>query len=473
MESCDIAIEKLNASYIRVHADPGIECEISEQFTFMVPGYQWSPKYQFGTWDGKIKLFNRKTKILPAGLIDKLRKFASNHNYTIDIPDEYSDYPFSIREFESFAESLNLPFPLREHQAKATIHAIRKKRATLVSATNSGKSMIIYLLTQFYDCKTLIIVPTIALTSQMESDFRDYGSKSSVHKITGGVDKNTRKLVTISTYQSLAKLPQEYFEQYDLVICDEVHTATSASITTIMNKCINADYRFGLTGTLQDSKCSELQIEGMFGNILNVISAKTLMDKGYSVSLKIKAIVLKYTKAVKKNVGKSYQEEVEFLVTNEKRNKFIVNLALSLKGNTMILFRYVDKHGKPLYDLLNNAESDKLIHYASGETNGDLREEIRLSLEKESNSIIVASAGIFSTGSNFKNLHNIILLFGGKSKIKILQSIGRGLRVHESKDCLTAYDIADDLYFSMKHLKERLSMYIKEQFNYKIYEVAV
>jgi superfamily II DNA or RNA helicase len=168
-----------------------------------------------------------------------------------------------------------------------------------------------------------------------------------------------------------------------------------------------------------------------------------------------------------------YQAEMDWLVRNDARNRFIKNLALSLKGNTLILFQYVDKHGKVLHDMLKGDN----VHFVHGGVDGGEREEIRHIVEQSSSSIIVASYGTFSTGVNIRNLHNIIFASPSKSKIRILQSIGRGLRKAESKDIATLYDISDDLIwkskknFTIQHFAERVKNYNEEKFDYKIYKV--
>jgi len=169
---------------------------------------------------------------------------------------------------------------------------------------------------------------------------------------------------------------------------------------------------------------------------------------------------------------------MDFIVRHEKRNNFITNLALDLDGNSLVLFQYVEKHGKPLYDLIKNkAHSKRKVFYVSGETGVDVREEIRRITEGEKNAIIVASLGTFSTGINIRNLHNIIFASPSKSQIKILQSIGRGLRRSEDGRTTRLYDLADDLSwkarknYTLTHAGERIKIYTREKFNYKIYEI--
>jgi hypothetical protein len=351
----------------------------------------------------------------------------------------------------------------------------------MLSPTASGKSFIIYLITRYYAKRTLIIVPTTSLVSQLASDFADYGFKSDkyVHRIYAGQDKQTDKPITISTWQSIYKLPKEYFEQFDVVIGDEAHLFKAKSLTSIMSKLCSCPYRFGFTGTLDGTQTHKLVLEGLFGAVRKVISTADLIDQKHLSQFKIKAIVLSYPDEVRKLISKmDYQAEIDYLVRLEQRNKFIRNLALSLEGNTLLLFQFVDKHGKLLYDNLKK-ETSLPVYYVSGKVEGEEREEIRKIVETESKSIIVASYGTFSTGVNIRNLHNIIFSSPSKSKIRNLQSIGRVLRKSESKDSATLYDIADDMNWKNKknytllHFMERIRIYNEEKFEYKIYNVSI
>jgi superfamily II DNA or RNA helicase len=218
----------------------------------------------------------------------------------------------------------------------------------------------------------------------------------------------------------------------------------------------------------------------VFGAVKRVTTTSELIDKKLLANFNIKAIILSYSPEERQLVSKkNYQEELDYIVRNPKRNKFIKNLALSLEGNTLILFQFVEKHGMPLYDLIKSAAGDRNIYYVSGKTETKDREFIRKIVETDTNAIIVASSGVFSTGINVKNLHNIIFSSPSKSRIKNLQSIGRALRVSDTKDAATLYDIADDLTHKSKqnitieHFKERIKIYTSEKFPYKIYTIGL
>ena len=382
----------------------------------------------------------------------------------------------------AIAKKLKLPFEPRDYQLQAFAHGVRNSRAMLLSPTASGKSLIIYLLSRYYNKRTLIIVPTVSLVKQMIGDFQSYGYNDDIHGITAGVDKETNCMYTVSTWQSIYKMPRKWFEQFDCVIGDEAHLFKAKSLTSIMTKLVKCPDRFGFTGTLDGTLTHKLVLEGLFGAVEKVTTTSELIDQGTLADFKVKCIVLQYPDDVKRIHAKDkYSEEVDFLVRNEARNRFIRNLALSLKGNTLILYQFVDKHGKILHQEISNrvkkSIDDRPVHFVSGNVGGDERESIRHIVEKQTDAIIIASFGTFSTGINIKRLHNIIFASPSKSRIRVMQSIGRGLRKGNNKESATLFDIADNLSyksrtnFTLEHFAERLKMYNDEHFEYTMYKV--
>jgi len=477
MES--VYVEKINETNARVKADAGILQEMSEYFTFTVPGAKFMPAVRNRIWDGKIRLLNSMTGIIYAGLTQHIQKFCKDREYKCDLADSFADEEFSIKEAEDFIQTLNLPFPVRDYQLDAFVHAVRSKRAVLLSPTASGKSLIIYLLVRYYNARTLIIVPTVSLVLQLASDFASYGHNvpDDIHTISAGVDKHSDARITISTWQSIYKLPKEYFGSFDVAIGDEAHLFKAKSLTSILEKLTDCGYRFGFTGTLDGSQTHKLVLEGLFGAVRKVTTTAELMEQKHVADFKIKALVLKYPDEIKKQLkGATYQDEIDFIVRNEARNKFIKNLTLSLNGNILILYNYVEKHGKVLYDMIS---PERDCHFVHGGVDGEERENIRALIETSNNSVIVASYGTFSTGINIKNLHNVIFASPSKSRVRNLQSIGRGLRMSETKSSATLYDIADDLSWKSKqnhtlsHFIERVKIYDEEKFSYKIYTVGL
>jgi len=475
-----IEIERLDETYNKITCDPGIGFELSEYFTFEVPGAKFMPSVRNKVWDGKIRLYNVMSCLLYAGLNKYVEEFASKRNYQIIYKSDFSADEFSVKEAKEFIKTLNLPekYIPRDYQLEAFIHAVRNRRSLLLSPTASGKSFIIYLITRYYHARTLIIVPTTSLVSQLASDFSDYGFVSDryVHRIFAGQDKQTDKPITISTWQSIYKLPKKYFEQFDVVIGDEAHLFKAKSLTSIMSKLSNCRYRFGFTGTLDGAQTNQIVLEGLFGPVRKVTTTAELIDQKHLTKFEIKAIILKYPDEIRKQVSKfDYQAELDYLVRNDARNKFIMNLTLSLSGNTLLLFQFVEKHGKVLYDMIKDC--GRAVYFVHGGVDGEDREQIRKFLETQQDAIIIASVGTFSTGVNIPSLRNIISASPSKSKIRNLQSIGRVLRKSAGKDGATLYDIADDMTwknkqnFTILHFMARVSIYNEEKFDYRIYPV--
>ena len=473
-----IEIESFDQTYNKITCDPGIGFELNEYFTFEVPGAKFMPAVRNKVWDGKIRLFNVMSCLLYAGLNKYVEEFAKSRNYTVIYKSDFSADEFSLKEANEFIDSLKIPekFERRDYQIDAFTYAIRNRRALMLSPTASGKSFIIYLITRYYAKRTLIIVPTTSLVSQLASDFSDYGLLSDkwVHRIYAGQDKQTDKPITISTWQSIYKLDKKYFEQFDVVIGDEAHLFKAKSLTSIMSKLNSCRYRFGFTGTLDDTQTHKLVLEGLFGPVRKVISTAELINQKHLTKFEIKAIILKYPDELRKLTSKfDYQTELDYLVRNGARNRFIMNLTLSLKGNTLLMFQFVEKHGKILYDMLKDC--GRPVFFVHGGVDGEDREQIRKLLETEENAIVVASVGTFSTGVNIPSLRNIISASPSKSKIRNLQSIGRVLRKSAGKDGATLYDIADDLTwktrknFTLMHFVARMAIYNEEKFDYKIY----
>ena len=495
-----ITISKKNHAFLHVEADPGILNELVDFFAFRPEGYQFVPSYKNKMWDGFVRLFSARDKQLYSGLFRYLEEFANaeGRDYRLVVTQNASyGLPATTQEIDiGYISSLKLTsrgneIAPRDYQLKAVNHALTHKQAVLLSPTASGKSFIIYLLIQWYlrnhNKSILVIVPTTSLVSQMYGDFADYSefddsfNKDMMHTIQAGAEKKTKAKVVISTWQSIYKMHGQWFEKFGMVVGDEAHTFKAKSLTTIMGKCREAEFRFGTTGTLDGSNVNKLVLEGLFGPVYHVTSNKELIDGGQLAQFSINALVLKYSEETRKSFGKkNYQEEIEWLVLNEQRNNLIANLALDLDGNTLILFNFVEKHGKPLHRLIESkAHAKRKVFYVSGETKSDHREDIRKITETQKNAIIVASLGTFSTGINIRNLHNIIFASPSKSQVKVLQSIGRGLRKSDDGRDTVLYDIVDDLShksrknYALSHAINRLEIYSKEKFTFKIHEVPM
>ena len=489
----DIEVESIDEVRYYIKTDKAIKQELRDYFSFMVPGAQYMPMFKKRIWDGKIRLFEMLSSTLPRGLKTYLQKFAEDRHYTISIKESSNPLCVSKDQLLDFYKTLKVSVKkqavdMHPHQSQAIDHALNNHRCVIISPTGSGKSLIIYVLLRYLqsvlksDRKILILVPTVGLVNQMDSDFFDYSKadtswscKKYVHKISAGAEKMVDKQIIVSTWQSIYKLPKTWFDQFDAVIFDECHQAKAESINMIGQKLAKAWFRIGTTGTLDQAQAHRLGIEGILGPAVQFIQTKNLMNKGLLATLGIDCILLKYSEQEKQSLNKQrYPDELKWIVANEKRNEFIKNLALSTKGNTLILFNYVEIHGKPLHDVIQASRGDRPIYFISGKTEADTRERIRKVVDKESNAILVASFGTTSTGINIVNIDNIIFASPTKSIIRLLQSIGRGLRVSAKKKTLKVFDIVDDLCYKSyknhvyRHFEERLKIYKKEKFDYKI-----
>jgi len=494
----DIVVKQLDDVNLLVNCDKGITREISERFSYLVPGYQFMPKYRNGFWDGRIRLFNHNDRTLPVGLLNELKKFAKFEDYTVDISNVYHAVnPVSPKQIKYFINNLDIrskgtKIEPHDYQMFAVYAAIKNKRRLLLSPTSSGKSLMIYLICRMLkhitNKKTLIIVPNVGLVHQLAGDFQDYSShdewdaESHCHLIMSGKAKNADRDIYISTWQSIYKMPMAYWKQFGAVLCDETHLATAASISSIMNKLLVCPYRIGLTGTLEDAKASEMQLIGLFGDVSKIISTKDLMDRGSVAQLKIKAIQLMYSEEYSRACrGLKYQDEVDWLITNPDRQEFIAKMAVAQKKNTLLLY---DRHiqGDDLLARIQAlvAESDdpdRPVYQIKGSVKGAERERIRQLMETHTNAILLGTYATISTGFSLKNLHSVMFCSSTKSKIRVLQSIGRGLRLNGTKLSVILYDIVDDMSYKkfknygIKHFIERCEHYDKEQFDYEIKKV--
>ena len=369
----------------------------------------------------------------------------------------------------------------RDYQVDGIYDALKHNRKLLISPTASGKSLMIYGIVRYFverNQNTLIVVPTTSLVEQMYKDFADYGWDvgSYCHKIYAGKERATDAQVIITTWQSIYKLPRKYFERFSVVIGDEAHQFKSKSLVSIMTKLGNAKYRYGFTGTLDGTQTHKWVLEGLFGPSYKIIKTDELMKKGHVATLDINVLLLKHPP----NKFETFEDEIQYIIGHDKRNNFIRNLALDLKGNTLILFARVEGHGEPLYNLINtNSIIERHVFFVHGGVATEDRERVREITESENNAIIVASYGTFSTGINIKNLHNIIFASPSKSRIRNLQSIGRVLRKGSNKSKATLYDIADDISYksrrnyTLNHLIERIKVYNEENFNYDIVNIPL
>lgn len=493
-----ISIKDYNNSFIRVFSDSvGDLLHISENFTFDVPGARFQPRYKAKVWDGKIRLFNTKNGLLPLGLKDELLEFLQEYEYEYLDETTISESEYTVEEVTNFLNACRVSdgkgeeiFP-EKHQIDAIVHSILEKRVLILSPTSSGKSLIIYLIQKFLDRNVCILVPSVGLVDQLSVNFDEYSqfdsdfdAEEEIHKIYSGKEKIVDKRIVISTWQSLQRLEPdtEFYDRFECLIVDEVHTAKANVLGGIIEKFTNAQYKLGFTGTLDDSELTNMKLKGLFGPVKQFVTAKDLMDAGVITPVDIRMIFLQYfpleVRDLMLSKSTSYDTEMSYVLSNPRRNKFIAKLATSRPGNTLILFNLLD-HVDEIKRLILEDFPDRKIFVVTGNVKGKERETIRKAIEKEDDCVVLATYGVFSTGISINKLHNFIFAHPTKSKTRVLQSIGRLLRKHITKDVATIFDIVDDFSITTKkgsvrknyileHALERSKYYIKERYPFQI-----
>ncbi|QEG06580.1 DNA helicase [Escherichia phage mogra] len=495
----DIKVHFYDFSHVRIECDESTFYELRDFFSFEADGYKFNPKYRYGQWDGRIRLLDYN-RLLPYGLVGQIKKFCSNMSYSVWIdPKIFETEDLTREDFDAWLSkqeiySGNAKIEPHWYQKDAVYEGLVNRRRILNLPTSAGKSLIQALLARYYlenyEGKILIIVPTTALTTQMANDFVDYRlfSHSMIKKIGGGADKADKSKndapIIVGTWQTVVKQPKEWFSQFGMMMNDECHLATGKSISSIIAGLNNCMFKFGLSGSLRDGKANVMQYVGMFGEIFRPVSTSKLMEDGQVTELKINSIFLRYPdEFATKLKGKTYQEEVKIITGLKRRTKWIAQLSVKLAKkdeNAFVMFKHVT-HGKEIFEAIKELGYEK-VYYVSGEVDTETRNALKVMAENGKGIIIVASYGVFSTGISVKNLHHVIFAHGVKSKIIVLQTVGRVLRKHGSKAVATVWDLIDDagvkpkslntkkkythLNYLLKHGIDRIQRYADEKFNY-------
>ncbi len=495
----DIKVHFHDFSHVRIECDESVFYELRDFFSFEADGYKFNPRYKYGNWDGRIRLLDY-SRLLPYGLVGQIKKFCSNMSYSVWIdPKIFETEDLTREDFDAWLSkqeiySGNAKIEPHWYQKDAVYEGLVNRRRILNLPTSAGKSLIQALLARYYlenyEGKILIIVPTTALTTQMANDFVDYRlfSHSMIKKIGGGADKADKSKndapIIVGTWQTVVKQPKEWFSQFGMMMNDECHLATGKSISSIISGLNNCMFKFGLSGSLRDGKANVMQYVGMFGEIFRPVSTSKLMEDGQVTELKINSIFLRYPDEFTiKLKGKTYQEEVKIITGLKRRTKWIAQLSVKLAKkdeNAFVMFKHVT-HGKEIFEAIKELGYEK-VYYVSGEVDTETRNALKVMAENGKGIIIVASYGVFSTGISVKNLHHVIFAHGVKSKIIVLQTVGRVLRKHGSKAVATVWDLIDDagvkpkslntkkkythLNYLLKHGIDRIQRYADEKFNY-------
>jgi superfamily II DNA or RNA helicase len=504
-----VIIKKLNETFMSVTCSESyMDREIYDRFSFKVPNAVHDPRYKSGRWDGYKRLYNLKYKRIYSGLLLELLKFLKRQGYTYHIdPALIQANDIKEDEVADIVKELKLsaggkPIEAHDYQIHGAHYLLSMGRGIARMSTSAGKSLTIYsvvrilqLLDDFMHKKIMIVVPSKGLVEQLYSDFEDYSQLDDswqcsryVQKISGDYIKQVEKHIVITTWQSLNKMPHWIMEGFGAIIVDEVHTTKANILTKLLENAVHVPIRMGLTGTMDEFESNSLHVQGLIGPVKDVIGARELIDRGAASDLQINMLVLDYpleTKlkfkefiqdAVKQVKNKNalsaakYNAELEFLYLHQGRREFIKSLVLSKTGNSLILFDRVEQYGRVLYDEFKAIHENTFL--IIGEVSAKERERIRTILEDYDDAIVLGNFSIMSTGISIKKLHNMFMVSSTKSKIRVLQSIGRMMRLHDTKDQAQVYDLVDKLDYNgiknsfMKHAEERVKFYTSE--NHKI-----
>ena len=427
---------------------------------------------------GKI-FYNVKTSIfIPTGLYEHVKTNMEKYGFGVEFEglEHIIDETIKYEDVEEFVKSLNVHIndeliEFKEHQINSVYNALRFKYSQQELATSSGKTLISFAIFAFLKVKknvkqSLMIVPKLGLLSQGFNDFHEYAEKCEIYKpricLVGDGQKIIDKKadIVIGTYQTLVKLNTEEYKNFDNIIIDEAHSGKSKSVKGVLVKCINSDYRIGISGTLnfKDWSAEWATITGYIGPLVNKVRAKEIIEIGFATPVKIHMLVLDYTshkmkyklnehrRVNKGNEVFSLRSEQEYIITNQKRTTYITNMISKVTSNTLVLFKDIKNgYGKLLRDIVREKTSDKEIFYIDGSTKSKHRDYIKIKMEEGENKILFASFPTFATGISVKNILNIFLVESYKSETIIKQALGRGMRKHKSKKHLNVIDFVDDM----------------------------
>ena len=487
-------VKKIDETTLKFACDDvGVHYELSDYFRFYAPGYKYDPRFRNHLWNGKIMLVSASKQTAPVGLRQQIQKFCTDRNYHfIDQTEEQLlEKGDDVSSFDQWLETINLPFEPRDYQKKAVLESLTGQRRTLLSPTGSGKSLIIYLILRWNLSKSrkcVVIVPSTSLVEQMVDDFKKYSinddgwdAEKEVAKLYSKVNTDPFEVdALVTTWQSICRYDNSLYNTWDCIIVDEAHNAKSKILQQVVNGATNAKFKIGTTGSLTGENVHEFILTGSFGPVCQVATTKQLQDGGQLSDMDIHMLILKYPKEESKTlfreIGKDFNTEIDYINKHAKRQLFTRNLACSLKGTVMILFK-LREQGETLYKLIKEKVGDsRPVFHIDGRVKASLREEIRQSINDNKGAILVASVGTSATGLNIPCIENVILC-PSKSRVRNLQSIGRGLRLSEDKTICNVFDLVDDLSYgnhknySLKHGMERYNLYQSEGFKITFNEI--
>jgi len=487
-----ITATKINESYFYIEVDDGdLLYELEDRFAIYRDGYQFHPAYKNHSWDGRDRYFKVLTHYFPVGLVGELEKYCKQKGHKLTFLN-YEPNPEWISREKLRANNRQIlagsTYTVRDYQEDAVYQALNNRMGILECCTSSGKSFMIYLILRNLMMekgfkKMMLIVPNIMLVTQMYKDMKSYGWDD-IDNWAEMQDKDHKptfnKSILITTWQSLPKRDPSFYSKYEAVIVDECHGARGIRLNDYIKYCINAKFKLGTTGTLPTSLSDKYDIFSVLGKVLYKITSKELIARGFLTDIIIANIFLQYPiEFILSNQERTFPEEVRMVEEYENRTKILDKIfsAMPPKHNILVLCNHVD-HVDSTAEYISKIAPDRRITKITGSVKAAEREFIRVAAEETDGLVIVATFGTMSTGVNIKKIHEIILWSNSKSKIKVLQSLGRGLRKHPEKSKIIIFDIVDDMRYKSKrgkvhsnflyeHWLERSKYYIEQEFNQK------
>lgn len=511
---------------------------IKSYFNRYVDGYYFDPLYKNKLWDGKRSHFKTdkesETHYIPMGLWKEAFKCCEEFKYPFEFINK-KDFPLNREikkeEFEEFVKEFfsDYKFQPYEHQVRCAFNILKNKYCNISVATGGGKTLIfslvlLYLLQKYPNKKFLLVVPSKTLVVQFYDEIIDYYHNKQKINIQEIFDESEDPRITyenepinlvIGTFQSLSgkdektnkyKYDKKWFQQFFMITGDEMHKAKAQSYKYIFkNTFNNAEYRWGMTGTFYDESTYEMaEIMAKSGPVVDKITAKELMDLGILTPVKIKQIHLyhndfEFTEQIEVVAGRdgktAYDLECAKIQESEERLNFIVNLVSKCKTNTLVLFHNVE-YGQKILEKCKEKITDKDFHYIDGSVKqkrtkkneglnrADIKESMNITDKVQ---VIIGGFGVLSTGWSSSNIHNIIFTQSFKKEQVIIQSIGRALRLHESKEKAYIFDLVDVFDYDnfafktkskfknklRKHGEERAKIYIEHEYQCDTMEVQL
>jgi superfamily II DNA or RNA helicase len=434
-----------------------------------------------------IKLSSRKYVITPTGLCDlglywDVRRFLITNQITenVTITDKLKD---ALTIGSSNPIYNNFTLELRDYQTEVIQKAIKNGWGTCVLGTGAGKTLTTAALIENYyrnssnkdTFKCLMVVPDLGLVQQTYDEFLNCGITFKVTRWTGNNKPDLTSNVIICNIQILQSQFEynDWVKYVDLLIIDECHKIKPSNKISKVINTIKTGNRYGFTGTLPLDSLDKWYIIGKLGPVLYEKNSYELRLESYLTNVEVKILNLNYKNVVVPRISDSeYRDELDFIYSHEKRNQLIGRISDKLTNNTLILVNHI-VHGENLLKTVRNICTNKRIFFIKGEVDIEERENIKKLMESSNDIVCIAISAIFSTGVNIKNLHNIMFVSGGKSFIRTVQSIGRGLRLHDNKDKLLIIDLCDNLHYGRQHSEKRKSIYNMEKIQYSEKDIDI